>query len=114
MDCGGVWIATTESKCRKLAPSKLDRRNGLDLDHEIRAVQLRYLDQRHGGCGGWRNRSKESVTCLAIGPEVVHVGKEHRQLDQIGCGASARLQGNGEVAKHLSCLRSKIASADDI
>src|SRR6195256_2085533 len=90
----------------------LPRRDGLDLDHEIRTIQFRYLDQRHRGRRRRRDGSKESISRLAIAREIIHVGEEHRQLHEIACGASARLQGKAEVAKYLFCLDGKIILAD--
>ncbi len=88
------------------------RRDRLDLDHEIRTVQFRYLDQRHRRRRRRRDRGKETVSRLAIGSKIVHVGEEHRQLHQIGRRASARLQRHAEIVKHLRRLCRKIGLAD--
>ena len=77
---------------RQGAQGTSHRRDGLDLDHEIRPVQFRYFKQRHRGRRRRCDRCKEAISRLAIGGEVVHVGEEHRQLHKIGRGASARLQ----------------------
>jgi hypothetical protein len=90
------------------------RRDGLDLDQEIRTIQFRHLDQRHRGRRRRRDRSKEPVSRLAIGSQMVHIGEEHRQLHQMGCRASASPKRNSEVAKHLRRLGGEIGLADHI
>src|ERR1700730_72055 len=90
------------------------RRDRLDLDQKVGAIEFRHLDQRHRGRGRRRDGSKEAVSRLAVGTEMVDVGEEHRQLDQIGRGASAGLQRDREIVEHLRRLGGKIASADDI
>src|SRR5262249_26339537 len=57
-------------------------------------------------------RRKEAVSRLAIASEVVHVGKEHRQLHEIGGRASARPERDRKVAEHLFGLRGKIILDD--
>jgi hypothetical protein len=61
--------------CANLAPfarRASHRRDRLDLDHEIRSVQLRYLDQRYRRRSRRRDGGKEVVSCLAIAGKVVY------------------------------------------
>jgi len=50
-----------------------DRRYRLDLNHEVRTVELRYFDQRHRGGRRRSGRCEEAIARLPIGPQIIHV-----------------------------------------
>ena len=82
----------------------------LDLDQEFRPKEPRHLHQR---AGGRVSRVEELIPDLAKDREVVEVGHERGELDEIAWAGASRTEGSDQIPKHLRGLGREVSGSDD-